>query len=338
MVAPPVLWRSSAPGLDLISFLLPNPNHPLAPQALVNWFAHEPGRFEENVASLPLVGFAVLIAAVWLARFRPSRLWLTITIGFASLALGPFLRIAGFTTFIPTPWALLRYLPLIGEARMPPRFAVLVVLGFAALFASALVALGERYPDRRRMILAVVGVALAFELLPAPRTLYSAEIPAIYRTIAADPRPVRVLELPFGVRDGLSSLGDFSAASQFRQTLHGKPLIGGYLSRVEDSTKTFNRSLPTLNVLMEYSEGRTPTPDVLARARATSRDFVARAGIGYVVIDRARVSPACRDFAIDALGLKEIGVSDTLELYVPQPSSPSHEARAEPVAVPIRSN
>jgi hypothetical protein len=32
-----ILWRSSPAGVDLVTFLLPNPNHPLAPAWLRAW-------------------------------------------------------------------------------------------------------------------------------------------------------------------------------------------------------------------------------------------------------------------------------------------------------------
>ena len=69
---------------------------------------------------------------------------------------------------------------------------------FSLLFALALARITEHRPARRRALLAAVGVALAFELTPFPRPLYSARIPDLYRTIANDPRDVRVLELPYG--------------------------------------------------------------------------------------------------------------------------------------------
>ena len=119
--------------------------------------------------------------------------WFVLTIGFALLALGPFIYIAGVNTHVPGPWALLRYAPGFGLARMPSRFSIVVVLGVAVLMAGALAAIGERWPQRRRLIGAVVALLLVFELWPAPRTLYSAEISPIYDRIAADPRPVRVL-------------------------------------------------------------------------------------------------------------------------------------------------
>jgi hypothetical protein len=107
------------------------------------------------------------------------------------------------------------------------------MMGVSVLFALAVWQVLAKRQARQRLLCAAIAGALIFELAPVPRTVYSAEIPSIYRTIAADPRPVLVLELPFGVRDGLSSTGNFSAASQFYQTFHHKRLLGGYLSRVD---------------------------------------------------------------------------------------------------------
>ena len=75
---------------------------------------------------------------------------------------------------------------LVSGARIYTREAY--ALAFAVILAGALAWLTARRPDRRRLILTTVGLLLAFELLPAPRTLYSAEVPAVYREIARDPR------------------------------------------------------------------------------------------------------------------------------------------------------
>jgi hypothetical protein len=317
MVAAPVLWRSSAPGVDLVSFVLPNPNHPLTPVAVANWVASQPGRFEEQVASLSLVGLLVIAIACRYATFRPGRLWVGITFGFGLLALGPFIQVAGINTYVPTPWTLLRYVPVIGAARMPSRFAVVALLGFCVILAYALAALTSRFPHRRRLILGAVGVGLGFELMAVPRTLYSAEIPSVYKTIAADPRPVRVLDLPVGIRDGLSSVGDFSAASQFYQTAHGKQLLGGYLSRVSHQNVDSLRGRPVLNALVELSEKTELDPRTESRAHRNADEFVEQARLGYVVIDTSRATPQLRDFAIDLFGLRKVETAGVFELYVP---------------------
>jgi hypothetical protein len=226
-------------------------------------------------------------------------------------------QIAGIQTYIPTPWTFLRYAPLIGEARMPPRMAVLVIMAVAVLFAGALVALGRRHPTRRRAMLWIVGTALAFELTPAPRELHSAAIPSVYEIVARDPRPVRVLELPFGVRDGLSSLGDFSARYQFHQTLHGKRLVGGALSRVSDRKKQFYQNWPFVNALMDLSQPGAAPVQIPPDRRPAGLDFIERASLGYVVMETARVSPQLRRFAIDSLGLTPIAEADGFELFIP---------------------
>lgn len=318
MVTAPVLWRSSAPGIDLTAFFLPNPTHPLTPAALTASLSARPGGFAEQIASLPLVALAVIGLASRYAGYRPRRLWLAITLGFASLALGPFVHVFNFNTFVPTPWTLLRYVPVIGAARMPPRFAIIVMLGVAAMFAAALVALAQRYPQQRRRLLITVGLCAAVELMGAPRPLFSAAVPDVYTTIAADPRNVRVLDLPFGMLDGLSAVGDFNAAAQYYQTFHEKPLLGGYLSRVSERSKDLYQSLPIMRALMTLSERRALSPADADSARASGAGFLERNGIGYIVMDRLEVTPELRQLAIDALGLRLLRTTPSHDLYVPQ--------------------
>jgi hypothetical protein len=323
----PVAWRSSAPGVDLVSFLIPNPAHPLLPSAAADWLSHQPGGYADEVASVSYVAVAVILFAWRRTGFRPLRFWTAITLGFASLTLGPFVRIGGLTTSVPTPWTLLRYVPLVGDARMPSRFDVVVMMGLSAIFASALVAVTARVPHRRRLLLATIGLLLAFELLPAPRHLYAAELPHVYRAIAADPRPVRVLDLPFGIRDGLSTLGNFDPASQYYQTIHHKEIIGGYLSRVSQSDRDEYLAIPMIKALAALSENRRPSPSEEAAARESARVFVAESRIGYVVIDDRTASPGLRAFAVSALDLIRVDEGAGFELFVPRQPPPIHGHR-----------
>ena len=137
-----------------------------------------------------------------------------------------------------------RSIPIVGLARSPSRFVVLVALGVALLFAMALVAIGERWPQRRRLVLGALTALLLVELSPAPRQLYAAAVPAPFHRIAEDPRTdVRVLVLPMGVRDGTSSLGNFNPLTQYQQTVHGKRLVGGYATLDLDAQYEFSKQL-----------------------------------------------------------------------------------------------
>jgi hypothetical protein len=314
-VSPPIYWRSSPAGVDLLAIVLPNPNHVFAPAAWRGWLSNRFDGYLESVASIPLSAALVL----YIARRRgwhPPRIWVALGLAFVLLSLGPFVHIGGANTHVPGPWALLRYVPVIGLARNPARCAVLIMLVLAVLFAHALTFIKGAQARRPWLVWAIAAV-VTLELLPIPRPLYSARVPAIYDRIAADTRDVRVLQLPFGVRDGVSSFGNYTARTQFFQTRHGKPLIGGVLSRVSERRVKAIRRDTMLDALIRLSEGTPLEPGAGDRLAADAPAFLARANVGYVVIDQARASQALVDFAIHTLNLEELESDGSFVLYRP---------------------
>lgn len=330
-----IFWRSSPPGLDAVALVLPNPTHALwgdLVQPLL--WAWRLDAFPEHVGSFSLVALVVVGAM----RLRAGRwwdgagLWAWLTLISVLLALGPFLTVAGVTTGIPGPWSVLRFVPVLGWARSPSRFAVLATLGLCLLLAFALRAL---LTQRRGVLAAAVAtVLLAAELSPAPRDLHAATAPSIYQLIASDPDPrVRVLELPAGVRDGLGSLGNFRTRTQFYQVMHGKPIVGGYLSRVTEARRRRTMEIPTMRALVRLSEGAALSPDEDVQARLLARQFVQRARIGHVVLVRDMVSPALRAWAVEALELQLVAADSGRELYRPAawpPAEPLPDRRLRP--------
>ncbi|HXW04115.1 MAG TPA: hypothetical protein VD833_02705 [Vicinamibacterales bacterium] len=312
-ITPPAPWRSSAPGVDLLAYVVPNPYNPFIGGPGTGLLRTLPNGFVENVASVPLVAVLTILIIVALG-YRPPWGMVAFTAFWALMALGPFIRIAGQTTYVPTPWALIRYLPVVGAARMPTRMTVMVMFGLAALLALAMAHLRSR-SSRGTAVACAVGALLLLELLPAPRLLHSAEVPLAYRAIAADPRPLRVMTLPFGLRDGLSSRGDFSAAYQFFQTSHEKPLVGGYLSRLPREGVDRYGSNPVMRVLMRLSERGEVDPQTMDAALAESAAVVELLSIGWIVVDTHRATPELRDFAVHAFGLTPVLTDGGYELY-----------------------
>ncbi len=318
-VSPPILWRSSPRGVDLLAFLHPNPNHAVSKWLFGDGQATAPVAFVEYTAALSLVAIAVIGIAVAWARFRPRQGWWWLTLGFAALSLGPFVIVAGMNTYVPGPWALLRYVPVISAVRTPTRFAIVAALGLAILMAGALAAMGQRWPRRRQAIgWAVLGL-LILELLPAPRTLYAGEYSPLSAIIAADPREVRVLNLPFGVRDGTSSAGDFSARYQFEQTRHGKAIMGGYLSRVSARRRAaMVQQYPIIESLIRLSEGHLLEHDQAMAFVANGAAFVGEARVGYVLIDHQRVSSQFETLSLAAFDLEPVAADGSITLYRPR--------------------
>jgi hypothetical protein len=318
---PSVLWRSSAPGIDLAAWLVPNPLHPIWGSGAEGWLSRLPNSFEENVASISWVAIGLIAFAVVRRGFRGPRGWWVFTAAFACLSLGPFVHVAGFNTYIPTPWAILRYLPIVGAARMPTRLTIVVMLGVSMLLAMAVAHLRQR-SGRPRQLVAVIVALLIVELIPSPRPVYSAAVPAVFRLIGDDPRPVRVMNLPFGLRDGLSERGAYSAKSQYFQTVHEKPLIGGYLSRLPDDAIPRYRRNPVIRVLLRLSEGRELEPGMEDDALAEASEFVHFSHLGYVVIDTGMCSPELIAFVKRAFPLEFVASDGPVELYRTPAASP----------------
>lgn len=305
----PVMWRSSPPGVDLLAFLVPNPNHPLAPEAFRRFLTPRPDTYPENVASIPYI--ALIVIGLALARRPRPTLFITLALVLGLLALGPFVVIGHVNTHVPGPWALLRYVPILGSARTPARFAIPMLIAVAVLFAWSL----DRIATRRRTV-ALVGLALAVELLPVPRPTASAAVPAVYSTIAVDPDDVSVLELPFGIWDGRSQVGFAHIATQYYQGTHQKRLIGGYLSRVPPRRVREQLQYPTLRLLTRLSarEGQLD-PNLREAAREDAPYFIDQAKLRYVVIDTRLASRELRQMAIELLRLRLLQSDGPLELY-----------------------
>jgi hypothetical protein len=316
MTSPTILWRTSPRGVDLLAFLLPHWSHPLLPEFARAWLAtHSEGLVAQS-ASLSPVFFVVLLVA-WRTGWGPSLHWTLAAVTFAAMALGPFVHIAGVNTHVPTPWTFLRYVPVLGEARMPSRLAVLATLAACVLLASALSSLTDRWPRWRSAILGGAGVAFALALWPWPSVLHPANIPVIYDTVKADPRDVSVLVLPTGVRDGLSSLGDFSALAQYHQTAHGKRLIGGYLSRTSPQRQQAHRDHPVIGALIAVGDRGALDMAQWTAARNAAGAYIADTRLGYVVIDHQRGSPELTRAAVDILRLELVKSAEGYSLYVP---------------------
>ncbi|HET8631272.1 MAG TPA: hypothetical protein VFL91_27955, partial [Thermomicrobiales bacterium] len=215
VAATPREWIASA-SLDLTGAFRPNALHPLL------------GGGQEFATALGYVALALALLGLWAAR-RRAALWATVGAVAFALALGPYLLVDGRRVGgAVLPYNLLYALPLGSIARAPVRFEVLTLLAGAVLSAWGVAWLAGRAATWRparagaaRALVAALALTLVLaEWLPAPRPLQAAGGDAAYAALAAGP-PGGVYELPY----------DAIAREMYWQTLHGRPLVGGYISR-----------------------------------------------------------------------------------------------------------
>jgi hypothetical protein len=157
--------------------------------------------------------------------------WYFILLFFALLSLGPVLHVWGKEiTSVKLPYALLERLPGLSLSGVPARMIVMTVLAAAVICAVGLSRLARQGLAGR--IVAVLLVALVIvEYLPS--TPYKLPAP-IWTSQIAVPEYVSVLKgLPGG-----GSLLDLTARGDldlYYQTIHGKPIALGKLSRLPAS-------------------------------------------------------------------------------------------------------
>ncbi len=285
---------------DLMAFITPQEFHPLWGQ----WAAEQAKVFTATVSEHSVfAGFTVLVLAalgVWAAgrargepvsagRLRRGgsdfespagaslQLWPLATAVFFILALGPVLHVAGRTDLwpggreIPLPYGwLAAVVPFMEITRSVSRFDIMVMLALAVLAA-----IGTAWLRRRAgKGLALLTLALIlFEFFPAPYPTSAADTPAWYASLAADPRPGAVLNLPMNWdRPGYL----------LYQTVHGRPLTVAYISR--DDPRTLTERAPVLQHFRHLG------PDILAFDLARQgQQVLANLGVRWVVLDRYKM-------------------------------------------------
>ena len=221
----------------------------------------------ERVVFLGYTALGLAIYAGWRLRTsRQVRFWLFAALATWVLSLGPVLHFFGKSRIpligvtVPLPYELLYQVPLFSVARTPSRITVLTMLAMSVLASLAVAELlarvsrSPRQGDSHRWVaLRRAGVALGllvlvlFEYLaiPIPTAAPGWNID-LYQKIASEPGRFALLELP------LRPVGDYMAY----QTVHGKPIIGGFLAR--QAPYPLVEQTPVLTYMLDITKSSDP--------------------------------------------------------------------------------
>jgi len=95
----------------------------------------------------------------------------------------------------------------------------------------------------------------------------------------------------------------------YYQTVHGHPLVGGFVARLPPRLIAAHEETPGLRDVLALSAGRTLTDDERAGAVESVRAFMRAHRIRYIVVNLSTASPELQSFA-DALALRVIAEGD----------------------------
>lgn len=125
---------------------------------------------------------------------------------------------------------LVYFIPFLNNVRTPSRYILMTIL----MALPALLWVASQYSRHRYFTSAAIAlIILVFsEFYPVRYTMLNYKnVPEVYAHLKQMPQGA-VLPLPFGMRDGTMERGHFNTNHYFYQTIHEKPIIGGYISRL----------------------------------------------------------------------------------------------------------
>lgn len=274
-IAPPV-EQTKQFSADLAAFFLPGPLHPLWGADSDWWDSHFTAGFGESptyLGYLPLLLAGVAVMLCW----RRAWFWAVTAAVALFVSLGPQLHVAGEVK-ADLPY-FLNQIPALSMYRMPVRFVVVVMLCLAVLAAIGLAhSLAGRSLRLRRTVAAVALLILLVEYLPTPFPFASAQQPAFYSQIAADGGGYAVIELPINLAQG---------RYVYAQTVHQKPLVGGYLARFKHY-----RTIEDVPGFRELYYLDAVPPDIFASPAMAQLAALRYWGVRYLIVHPAKFSGA----------------------------------------------
>jgi hypothetical protein len=261
---------------DAFAYLVPPPQHPLS-QLLppVGALSTKIDAFLiSNTEGVVYAGWITMILAfIGVVRFweekRDVILWTTFAVVGYLLSLGPVLRAAGQLVTLREQWVLLPYLivmqlPVLGWGRTPARLSLLVMFALSILAAYGVTWLMGKISRPAWQWAAGAGLfilILVDSTVLFPWPMVDAQVPPYYEQVAADLRPVAVLDIP---------TTDYDAAKYHMryQMVHNHPIVGGFSIR---------RPLDVEETMEELEAFALPGGDPAA---------LADHNIGYIILHR----------------------------------------------------
>jgi hypothetical protein len=270
---------------DLLGFVVPSPSHPLWRYVVTPIYRlmMRPG---SNIEIVAFAGFVpLMLGLIGVKRCAATRTsWLPLTIVFGVLALGPVVHLAGKVVMpqisFMMPYRLLSLMPYGDIPRAPARYVVMTMLCLSVIAGcGAWTVLKDRAPAVQRTITALLTVLAIGENAVVPVPLMTPDEPSFFRQIRDDPRRAGVLEVPIPDDPGVYP------RRMLYQTIHTKPIYGGYLSR----------GLPPLafSAVPGFGQFKTLSENIddvviyeQAKLRAISRAVLDFYSAGYVVMEK----------------------------------------------------
>jgi hypothetical protein len=311
------VWRNAPIGIDVATLFLGNPFHGIWGARVRDLYAGMNIDVIESGAWLGIAPVALCAYALRRKLTNPAvRQWMVVGIVFLVWALGSHVYAFGRNTGMVAPEALLRYVPLAANARMPGRAMVMVYLALAMLGAVSAAECRARF-RRPVMALSAIAVFIFADFLAAPFPVAPVECPAIYTALRDRPERGALAELPLSLGDGFGALTPVDHRTLVCQMIHQRPMLGGVVARLPRSVLVRYNADPLIAAWLRMSGARAdvvhegPVP-----ARELAGERLAANGIVFLILHRGAASLELREYVERVLPLTPVAEEGDRVLYV----------------------
>ena len=309
------LWRSAPGGIDAATLVLGNPFN--------LWWGDRVRDAYSRLKLDPIEGCgwipagALLLGAIAVAAQRRDpvvREWVFAGAVFLIWSLGPWLLVFGRQTPLILPGIAMRFVPIVANARIPGRAMVVVYLAAAILAAMGTAWLAKQ-GGRRTALAWCLALLVAVESAPAATPVHRLSAPSLYARLKDASRPGAVCELPLGVRDGFGETGAFDSDVLFAQSIHERPIVGGFVARLSPDITRKYLAMPVIGSLLRLSAGEPLSGEATQMDPVSAAAQLTSLGIVYVVVDTRRAPPDLIRYVRSAIALNLIGEEDGRAFY-----------------------
>ncbi len=288
---------------------------------------------------VPFIGWVTLALVLYgLLRVWPRTWpWLLLALAILLFALGPALAVNGRRLADPMPYRFLEETLLGVLIRRPHRLNIFLGFPVAMIVTWALVdltaRLGARFANGRG---AAAGTAVALGLgalilwenpvPPLPTTV--TPVPAWYNELAAEEGDFGILQIPFHNRG-------FDKLYMVYQTVHGKPIVSGHVSRLPQEAFSFIDTVPFLQPLNSiYTWDVVDESWVDPQVRDVTRQLglLAAAGVRYVVLNKPLVPLGFQERWRDWVSFEPAYEDDEILVYRTAPRAGQDYEVVQPLA------
>lgn len=337
---------------DLFGFLTPSEYNPIYHFILQKLgtalpiFSKYYKFYTNNTEKFIYPGLIIILLYAFLIIFKrniPQKLWYTIkshliiSLIFATLLLGPFLKIFnrwminldGIGVVIPLPFLLLHYFPGLSSLRAPTRFTPIFIFLAVIVVAYILDFLFKKLKLKKRILLIVVLFLIfifdQFAIFPKPDYQY---FPLkAYNYIKKSKIQGVVFEIPFTVRDGFQYIGYVHAIGPMNGYLiHKKPIIGGYFARVPQKIFDYYKNKKFINYVANIIDKgnynlitEQPKEVKITQFNGSVREIdkeLKRLDIKYIILKKDEKYSKAISYLITQVNFKKIMTDNNYDLYI----------------------